>query len=52
MEKQGRVSIKKTQRKDGMTEYDLIYTPPILVSKGNYLKKRAFEYGELYPSLQ
>ena len=22
-----------------MTEYDLIYTPPILVSKGNYLKK-------------
>lgn len=39
MEKQGRVSIKKTQRKDGMTEYDLIYTPPILVSKGNYLKK-------------
>ena len=22
-----------------MTEYDLIFTPPILVSKGNYLKK-------------
>ncbi len=52
MEKQGRVTIKKTLRKDGMTEYDLIYTPPILVSKGNYLKKRAFEYGDLYSSVQ
>ena len=39
MEKKGRVTVKKTVRKDGMTEYDLLYSPPILVSRGNYLKK-------------
>lgn len=38
MEKKGRVTIKKTARKDGMTEYALAYTPPILVSRGKYLK--------------
>ena len=50
-----------------MTEYDLIFTPPILVSKGNYLKKehlnmatythpcneieRRFKFGGLYSSV-
>ena len=39
MEKQGRVTIRKTNRKDGMTDYELIFTPPIYISRGNYLKK-------------
>ena len=39
MEENGRVTVKKVERPDGMTEYMLEYTPPIMVSAGKYLKE-------------
>ncbi len=39
MEENGRVTVKKVERPDGMTEYMLEYTPPIMVATGKYLKE-------------
>lgn len=39
MEENGRVTVKKVERPDGMTEYLLEYIPPIMISEGNYLKE-------------
>ena len=39
MEENGRVTVKKVERPDGMTEYLLEYIPPIKISEGNYLKE-------------
>ena len=39
MEKNGRVTIKRVERPDGMTEYSLEYIPPIMISDGKYLKE-------------
>ena len=39
MEENGRVTVKKVERPDGMTEYSLEYIPPIMISDGNYLKE-------------
>ena len=39
MEENGRVTVKKVERPDGMTEYSLEYIPPIMISDGKYLKE-------------
>ena len=39
MEENGRVTVKKVERPDGMTEHSLEYTPPIMISDGKYLKE-------------
>ena len=39
MEENGRVTVKKVERPDGMTEYSLEYIPPIMLSDGKYLKE-------------
>ena len=39
MEKNGRVTVKRVERPDGMTEYSLEYIPPIMISESKYLKE-------------
>ena len=39
MEENGRVTVKRVERPDGMTEYSLEYIPPIMISDGKYLKE-------------